>query len=202
MKKSDKNKVYEAYNEIIDWFEAHRSKELVMEQFYLNKVQEYFPTGGSVLDVGCGTGDPIAKFFINAGYSHTGVDASEKMIERCSTRFPQGRWILQDMRTLKLEEQFDVVIAWHSFFHLPQEDQESALTLLSTYVKPKGLLLFTSGPEAGESWGENGGYDLYHGSLSSEEYHRILNRNDLHVLIHQVNDPFCGGATVWVAQKN
>lgn len=42
MKKSNKNKVYEAYNEIIDWFDAHRNKELLMEKFYLDKVKHYF----------------------------------------------------------------------------------------------------------------------------------------------------------------
>ncbi|MCE0723430.1 class I SAM-dependent methyltransferase [Legionella sp. 9fVS26] len=202
MKKSNKNKVYEAYDELIDWFDAHRNKELLMEQFYLQQIKKHFPHGGSVLDIGCGTGEPIAKFLIEAGYELTGVDASKKMIERCKHNVPNAQWILEDMRTMKFTVQFDIVIAWHSFFHLPQADQRSTLNLFSSLVKPKGLLLFTSGPEAGEVWGENGGYDLYHASLDTKEYETILNKNNLQVLVHKVNDPNCGGATVWLAQKN
>ncbi|KTD41612.1 class I SAM-dependent methyltransferase [Legionella parisiensis] len=202
MKKSNKNKVYEAYDELIDWFDVHRNKELHMEQFYLYQIKKHFPHGGSVLDIGCGTGEPIAKFFIQAGYDITGVDASTKMIERCKQNFPNAHWIIEDMRTMKFLVQFDIVIAWHSFFHLPQADQRSALSLFSSLVKPKGLLLFTSGPEAGEVWGENGDYDLYHASLDAKEYTTILNKNHLQVLVHKVSDPNCGGATVWLAQKS
>ncbi|HHT0592370.1 TPA: class I SAM-dependent DNA methyltransferase [Legionella anisa] len=202
MKKSNKNKVYETYDELIDWFDAHRNKELHMEQFYLQQIKEYFPHGGSVLDIGCGTGEPIAKFLIEAGYELTGVDASQKMIEGCKQNFPNAQWLLADMRTMEFTKQFDIVIAWHSFFHLPQADQRSILSLFSSLVKPKGLLLFTSGHEAGEVWGENGGYDLYHASLDTKEYETILNKNQLQVLVHKVNDPDCGEATVWLAQKN
>ncbi|WP_058475756.1 methyltransferase domain-containing protein [Legionella steigerwaltii] len=202
MKKSNKNKVYETYDQIIDWYDAHRNKELNMEQLYLGKVKEYFPRGGSVLDVGCGTGEPIARFFIEAGYELTGVDASKKMIARCKQNFPNAQWILADMRAMEFNEQFDIVIAWHSFFHLPQADQRSTLSLLSSLVKPKGLLLFTSGPEAGEVWSDNGGYDLYHASLDTKEYETILHSNKLQVLVHKIRDPDCGGATVWLAQKS
>lgn len=54
-----------------------------MEQFYLDKVKSHIHQGETVLDVGCGTGEPIAKFLIEAGYKLTGVDASEQMIARC-----------------------------------------------------------------------------------------------------------------------
>ena len=202
IKKSNKNKVYEAYDEIIDWYDAHRNKELIMEQFYLQQIKKYFPHGGRVLDIGCGTGEPIAKFLIESGYDLTGVDASKKMIERCKHNFPTAQWILEDMRTMKFTEPFDVVIAWHSFFHLPQADQRNALNLFSSLVKPKGLLLFTSGPEAGEVWGDNGGHDLFHASLDAKEYETILQMNNLRVLVHKISDPDCGGATVWLAQKN
>lgn len=202
MKRSNKNKVYEAYNELVHWFDAHRCKELKMEQVYLHQIKLYFPHGGQILDIGCGTGEPIAQFFIETGYELTGVDASEKMIDRCKRNFPNAHWILDDMRTMKFTNQFDVVIAWHSFFHLTQTDQRRTLPLISSLVKPKGLLLFTSGDESGEVWGENGGIELYHASLAPQEYETILQHNHFKILIHNVRDPNCGEATVWLAQKN
>ncbi len=189
------------YNEISDWFDAHRSKELTMEKFYLDLLQKYIPAGGEVLDVGCGTGEPIAQFLITQGYKLTGIDASKKMIDLCKQRFPDAKWLLADMRTLNLQEKFDAVIAWHSFFHLPHDDQRTTLRSLAALVKEEGLLIFTSGTEYGEVWGDNGGHDLYHASLSSEEYTRILSECNFKILVHKVNDPECGEATVWVAQK-
>jgi 2-polyprenyl-3-methyl-5-hydroxy-6-metoxy-1,4-benzoquinol methylase len=166
--------IYLVYNEIRDWFDVHRSKELTMEKFYLDLLQKHIPAGGLVLDVGCGTGEPIAQFLIEQGYKVTGIDASEKMIDLCKQRFPDAKWLLADMRTLNLQEKFHAVIAWHSFFHLPHDDQRSTLRSLAALVKEEGLLIFTSGTEYGEAWGDNGGHDLYHASLSSEEYTRIL----------------------------
>lgn len=59
----------------------------------------------------------------------------------------------------------------------------------------------TTGSEAGEVWSDNGGYDLYHASLSLKAYETLLKSNHLSILIHKVNDPDCGDATVWIAQK-
>lgn len=200
-KRKSKDKVYLVYNEIRDWFDAHRSKELTMEKFYLDILQKHIPAGSTVLDVGCGTGEPIAQFLIAQGYKLTGIDASEKMIALCKQRFPDAQWVLADMRTLNLQEKFHAVIAWHSFFHLPHDDQRTTLRSLAALVKEEGLLIFTSGSEYGEVWGDNGGHDLYHASLSSEEYARILAECHFKILAHKVNDPECGDATVWVAQK-
>ncbi len=202
MKKSDKNKVYEIYDKIIHWFDAHRSKDLSLEKAYLDVIQAHIPASGSVLDVGCGTGEPIAKFFIEQGYQVTGVDASKAMIELCKQRFPQAHWLLADMRTLQLPGQFDIVLAWHSFFHLPHEDQKPTLQLLTSYVKSGGLFAFTSGTEHSEVWSDNGGYDLYHASLDPEEYIKILEEYNFKLIMHKMNDPDCGGATTWLVKKN
>lgn len=194
--------VYQVYDEIIDWFDNARTKDLKMEKSYLNLIQKHLSLNSKILDVGCGTGEPLAQFLINAGYIVTGVDASKRMIERCKQRFPKGKWLLADMRTLDLNEQFHAVIAWHSFFHLSHDDQRRTLKLLASYVHQNGLLIFTSGPEYGEVWSDNGGHDLYHASLSTEEYQQLLIDNNFKVLVHKIRDPECGEATVWVAQKS
>ncbi|MDI1351164.1 MAG: class I SAM-dependent methyltransferase, partial [bacterium] len=155
--KADKTKIYELYDLIIDWFDINRNKDLVMERFYLDYVFGLTPPYSSVLDVGCGTAEPIAQFFIKNGHKVTGIDASKKMIELCQQRFPTERWLLQDMRTMNLEEQFNIVIAWHSYFHLPHADQRTTLKILIKHVKQDGFLLFTTGPDYGETWSDNGG---------------------------------------------
>lgn len=202
MTKRNKDNVYQVYDEIIDWFDNARTKDLTMEKFYLNFIQKYLPLKSKILDVGCGTGVPIAKFLINSGYIMTGIDVSKKMIDLCKQRFPKEKWLLADMRILDLNEKFDAVIAWQSFFHLSHEDQRSTLKSLGSYVEQNGLFIFTSGPEYGEVWSDNGGHELYHASLSTEEYRQILIDNNFKILVHKIRDPECGEATVWVAQKS
>jgi 2-polyprenyl-3-methyl-5-hydroxy-6-metoxy-1,4-benzoquinol methylase len=196
----NKTKVYEVYEEIIVWFDDARTKSL-MESEYLNLILKTIPQEGSILDLGCGTGEPIAQFFIEKGFKVTGVDGSQKMIELCKKRFPSERWVVSDMREINLHQQFDAILAWHSFFHLDHDSQRNMFKVFESHIKPGGILAFTSGDEEGEVWSDNGGQQLYHASLSTEEYNSLLKSASFKVLVHKVRDPECGEATVWVAQK-
>lgn len=72
--------------------------------------------------------------------------------------------------------------------------------IFEKHIQPGGVLIFTSGPEAGEEWGENGGENLYHASLDSLEYEALLSTHHFKLLAHKIKDESCGGATVWVAK--
>ncbi len=131
MSKLNKTRVYEVYDEIINWFDDARTKNL-MESEYLNLIVNAIPPKSSILDLGCGTGEPIAQFFIEKGFKVTGVDGSQKMIELCRKRFPDERWIVSDMRDINLQQQFDAILAWHSFFHLDHDSN----VICSKYLNP------------------------------------------------------------------
>lgn len=158
--------------------------------------------GAAVLDVGCGTGEPIAADLIHRGARLTGIDAAPAMIECARTRFPNHDWHVADMRRLDLGARFDAVVAWDSFFHLSRDDQPAALTRLAASGRPGALLMFTSGPENGEAIGDLFGEPLFHASLAPDEYRAILAAAGYAVLRHVPNDPTCGGHTVWLARKN
>ncbi len=69
-------------------------------------------------DLGCGSAEPIARYFIEKGCNLTGVDSSPALIGICKSRFPDQEWIVNDMRTLSLDRRFDGIRAWNSIFHL------------------------------------------------------------------------------------
>jgi trans-aconitate methyltransferase len=170
------------------------------EQAYLDQVVERRPPPASILDLGCGTGVPIARFFIQRGYTFTGVDAAPAMLSLCHADFPAATWIEHDMRTLALRQRFEAIIAWDSFFHLPPDDQRGMFAVFGKHIAPAGLLLFTSGPAEGTAIGNLYGHELYHASLGPEEYRRRLAERGFSVLLHRSEDPNCGGHTVWLAQ--
>ncbi|HSW70048.1 MAG TPA: class I SAM-dependent methyltransferase [Gammaproteobacteria bacterium] len=145
--------------------------------------------------------EKIAQFFIDKGFKVTGVDGSKKMIELCQKRFPTQQWMVSDMRDIHLNQQFDVILAWHSFFHLDHDSQRMMFKIFDAHIKLGGVLAFTSGEEEDEVWSDNGGQSLYHASLSTKEYKNLLKNASFKVLIHKIRDTKCGEATVWVAQK-
>jgi trans-aconitate methyltransferase len=172
-----------------------------MERPYLDAAAALSPPPGRVLDLGCGSGEPVARYFVERGYQVTGVDAVAEMIELARARFPQMTWRQADMRRLDLGERFDVVIAWDSFFHLPPDDQRAMFGTFRRHTAPGGALVFTSGPSEGEEvGGDLFGDVLYHASLDTAEYAALLRDHGYEVVRHQVEDPDCGGHTVWIAR--
>jgi hypothetical protein len=79
-------------------------------------------------------------------------------------------------------------------------DQPSMFKLFEKHLNANGILLFTSGTELGEAWGMNGGENLFHASLSTDEYAKLLNKHNFKVLKHIISDPNCGHANIWMAK--
>ena len=173
-----------------------------MELPYLERAASLAPPPGKVLDVGCGSGEPIARWFVERGYEVTGVDAVEEMLAIASARLPAMRCLRADMRGLDLGERFDVVVAWDSFFHLGRDDQRAMFETFRRHTAPGGVLVFTSGVHEGEAvGGDLFGDVLFHASLDSAEYERLLDGNGYDVVVHAIEDPRCGGHTIWTARQ-
>lgn len=181
-------------------FDAARTQSR-MELPYLEMATSLAPPPGTVLDVGCGSGEPLARYFIERGYDVTGVDAVEEMLEMCRARFPRMKWLQADMRRIDIGMRFDLVIAWDSYFHLPPGDQRRMLHTFRRHTAPGGVVMFTSGVTEGEAiGGDLFGDELYHASLNTEEYARLLDHYGYDVLLHRPEDPECGGHTIWMAR--
>src|SRR3954451_509799 len=98
-----------------DW-DKERGRNL-FEKPWLDRIQALLPQKASILDIGCGAGEPIASYLIERGCQVTGIDSSPAHIGMCKNRFPDQEWIVTDMRTLSLGRRFDGILAWDSFFH-------------------------------------------------------------------------------------
>ena len=181
-------------------YDRQRGRKL-MEARWLDRFLSLLPAAPSVLDIGCGMGEPIARHLIERGCAVTGIDSSEPLIGLCRERFPLHSWQVADMRSLALGRRFDGLIAWDSFFHLRQDDQRLMFPRFREHAAEGAALLFTSGPGHGEAVGIFEGEPLYHASLAPEEYRRLLEENGFAVVEHVVEDAACGGHTIWLAQR-
>jgi len=190
--------IIELYERHARDFDRDRGRSL-WEQAWLDRFLSYLAPASIVLDLGCGMGEPIARYIIEAGFGIVGIDTSPSMIEMCRERFPQAEWLVKDMRTLALDRQFGGVLAWDSFFHLPMNDQRSMFVRFSEHALSAAPLMFSSGSIEGEAIGSYYGEPLYHASLDRMEYERLLTSNGFAVRGYQADDPDCASHTVWLA---
>ncbi|WP_208402818.1 class I SAM-dependent DNA methyltransferase [Sphingomonas japonica] len=171
-----------------------------LEDAWLDQFRLGLPDGAEVLDIGCGSGVPIAEMLIERGVAMTGLDASPSLIAIAARRFAKAAWITGDMRGMALHRTFDGLIAWHSLFHLPADDQRAMFPRFALHARAGTMLLFTSGLREGVTWGEWQGEPLYHASLDSAEYAGLLAASGFEIVAHQVDDRQAGGANVWLAR--
>jgi SAM-dependent methyltransferase len=190
---------------VVDLYERHaeawdrdRGRSLE-ERAWLDRFLSHVRPGGTVLDVGCGMGEPLARYLIDRGFGVVGVDASPAMIERCRARFPDSEWVVADMRGLELSRRFEGIVAWDSFFHLGMDDQRGMFPRFAAHALAGAPLMFTSGPKEGEAIGSYCDEPLYHASLSPFEYEQRLATSGFVVREYIAEDPDCGEHTIWLA---
>lgn len=193
--------------DVIDVYQRHgtawaklRGNKLT-EGDWLDRFSALLPIGAAVLDIGCGSGLPLARELASRGFVITGVDAVPAMLSMFEANMPGAQTLLMDMRKLSLHQQFHGLLAWDSFFHLSPEDQRPMFERFGAHAAKGAALMFTSGPREGSAIGTLEGSPLYHGSLSPAEYRTLLSSAGFEVIDHREEDPTCGYRTVWLAQK-
>jgi SAM-dependent methyltransferase len=70
-------------------------------------IERYRPDAASLLELGCGTGAVLAR--LTTVSSLVGLDRSPEMLAIAGAKVPGARFVLSDMRSFDLGEQFDVV---------------------------------------------------------------------------------------------
>ena len=181
-------------------FDTLRGRHL-QESAWLDRFLALLPHGPAVLDIGCGSGIPIARELIQRGLNVTGLDGAPTMLALFERNLPGAPVHLGDMRELSLGRRFAGLLAWDSFFHLSPGDQRAMVPRFAAHAAPGAALMFTSGTSEGTAIGQLDGAPLYHGSLDAGEYLGLLDATGFDVVDHVEDDPTCGSRTVWLARR-
>lgn len=129
--------------------------------------------GGSILDLGCGHGAPVAAALVADGFDVYGVDASPTLAAAFRGRLPDAHVACEPVEESSFfGRTFDGVVAIGLLFLLPTGVQRDLLRRIAPALNPGGRLLFTAPAEAC-AWTDvlTGGESR---SLGAAEYRAIL----------------------------
>lgn len=131
------------------------------------------PSGAVVLDLGCGSGFPIASTLAEQGCVVFGVDASPTLVSMCRQRLGSVRVACETVQdSAFFGRTFDGVIAVGLMFLLSEDDQRRLIEKIGRTLEPGGRFLF-SAPRQPCKWN-----DVQTGqvsrSLGEVEYARLL----------------------------
>lgn len=147
--------------ETIDFYNNHaekyfdRTSQVDLETLY-KEFLNYVPSGGRIMDVGCGSGRDV-KWFRDHGYEAYGMDASEELVKLARERL-EIQAFTADMSSWITGEPYDGIWCCASIMHLGDDECRHFFINLNHNLKPRGAFYMSvkSGIKTGKD--EEGRY--------------------------------------------
>lgn len=141
---------------------------------WLRAVLSQLPDGARVLDLGCGSGAPVAREIADR-HRVVGVDVSPRQIELAEENVPGGEFVCADALDVDFPpESFDAVVSLYTIDHVPRDEHSPLLERMGRWLKPGGLLLVSvedaDRPEVRREWL---GVEMYFSHFDAETTCRI-----------------------------
>jgi ubiquinone/menaquinone biosynthesis C-methylase UbiE len=154
------NLVKEGYDKISENFLSFRHQFDNSQE--LEKFVKYLPEKGKVLDVGCGVGIPIAKFFVENGFDLTGIDISKGMVTNARKNVPEAQFFQYDMADLEFQDNyFDGLVSIYAMFHVPKRKHGEIIKNFHRMLKKEGFMILVFNPRENEGVDDFLGTDMY-----------------------------------------
>ena len=102
---------------------------------------------GSILDLGCGTGNTANELETNAYQEYVGVDISEVCLSKARRRSEENgraaknQFVYGDFLNFSTPQRFDVILLRESIYHIPIEKIESTLNRYAKNLKDNGVFI-------------------------------------------------------------
>jgi len=185
---------------------------------YVDRVLEGLPQGANVLDLGCGTGEPVASHIVRRGYGVVGVDQSKKMLEIAKKVVPEAKFIHGDMAEIEFAGKFAAAVAWDSVFHVERRHHSAIYRKLANSLNVGGRLLLSvggsdvdasaeGGPAGRDESGAEGftsemfGHTFFYSGYAPQVARRKLEAEGFEVELWEIDDPSSRGHIAVIARR-
>jgi cyclopropane fatty-acyl-phospholipid synthase-like methyltransferase len=202
--------VHKSYDLIADQWHANKRAPGYIEQdlSYVDRVLEDLPAGARVLDLGCGTGEPVAKHIVGRGFTVIGVDESSEMLKFARQTVPEAELIHADIVTVELTGTFDAAVAWDSMFNVERQHHAAIYHKLANALREGARLLLSVGgsaPAEDDSvegfTSEMYGQTFYYSGFAPEVARKLIEASGFEIELWEVDDPTSRGHLAVIARK-
>lgn len=135
MKKADYNAIAKYYDDVIGaGFETN--------EYLKKRINRYNKNTGSVLELGCGTGNNLLSFGKNTEL--TGIDISDEMLKIAKKKLPAGTFYCKDIRGFSLDKKFDLIICLYDTLNhiLLLSEWKRIFADINSHLNKGGLFIF------------------------------------------------------------
>jgi SAM-dependent methyltransferase len=203
-----------SYDQIAEQWHKNFRGQLYVERVlgYVDKILDGLPPRAGVLDLGCGTGNPIAKHIVECGFRVVGVDQSKELLKIAKTVVPGVELIHGDMVDIQFTEKFAAAVAWDSVFHVERKHHSAVYRKLADALEIGGRLLLSVGgsdvedADAGDAGAEGFtsemfGHTFFYSGYAPQAARRLLEAAGFEIEVWEVDDPSSRGHIAVVARK-
>lgn len=136
--------VSRSYTKIAEKY--HKQRNAYPNKSLLFKFIKHLPKNSRVLDLGCGAGVPISKFFSDNGYRITGIDFADGMLKLARKNVPKAKFLKMNMTRLKFKANFfDGAVSFYAIIHVPREKHSRIYKRLHKILKNNGIIFVNAG---------------------------------------------------------
>ena len=180
--------VARGYDTMIDTWEAWAAQiEEDPRDEWAADLATRLPEDARVLELGCG-GGTIETQELAARFRLTGLDLSERQLERARQRVPQAEFVHGDLTAVEFPPaSFDAVVAFYSFNHVPRELLAPVFSRIRRWLVPGGWFMAALGTGDIEAWtGDFLGAQTFFSSFPPATNTRLLRDAGLDVVRDEV----------------
>jgi ubiquinone/menaquinone biosynthesis C-methylase UbiE len=170
-----KRVVEQGYDRVAHDYARLEGAEAWPRMRWLRSLLNRLGPGSSVLDLGCGSGDP-ADIEIARQHTITGVDISQAQIDLARRNVPAGRFLHGDFGSVEFPpSSFDAVVSFYALEHIPRAEHAAILRGICRWLKPGGwLLLSTEAADVEGVTAEWLGVPMFMSSFDADTVRRLV----------------------------
>jgi ubiquinone/menaquinone biosynthesis C-methylase UbiE len=193
------------FNDLAAGYEVAFANNPTLRKF-VHQISNALPPNSRILDIGCGTGKPVADILAGQGHHVHGIDISASMVKIAQSQVA-GTFELADMKTFNPPEPYDGACAILSLFQLTPGELYSVIFKFSEWIKVGGYLAIGVTPSTSLQT-DTCSYDptwdclwmigkLWMGTYTNEIFHsesgwaRLLQSAGFVIETEPINDLFC-----------
>ena len=151
-----------------------------LRERFTNVLLERLPPTSCVLEIGCGSGVPVAALLAHHFDLVHGIDISGEMVRHAQAVVPTGHFEVGDIAQADYDEaSFDGIVAFTSLVHLPRDEQVKVFARIFDWMRPDGLFVASLGASdfaesVEEDWLDTGA--MFWSSYDAETNQAMLER--------------------------